>query len=48
MLAHTGADATAWLLGGAGVLLVGGGGVLLVVRRRRTDNSHSDNGSVES
>ncbi|KMS67733.1 ligand-binding membrane protein [Streptomyces viridochromogenes] len=47
-LAHTGADATPWLLGGAGVLLASGGGALLVARRRRTDNSHSDDGSAEN
>ncbi|MEV0259407.1 SpaA isopeptide-forming pilin-related protein [Streptomyces sp. NPDC050732] len=38
-LAHTGADATPWLLGGAGVLLAAGGGTLLAVRRRRSDDS---------
>ncbi|MET7737341.1 SpaA isopeptide-forming pilin-related protein [Streptomyces sp. NPDC005402] len=47
-LAHTGADATPRLLGGAGVLVAGGGGALLVARRRRTDNSTSDDGSAES
>ncbi|MEU9280315.1 SpaA isopeptide-forming pilin-related protein [Streptomyces sp. NPDC048341] len=47
-LAHTGADATPWLLGGAGVLLASGGGALLLARRRRTDNSRSDDGSAES
>ncbi|WP_031045871.1 MSCRAMM family protein [Streptomyces sp. NRRL F-5650] len=46
-LAHTGADATPWLLGGAGVLLAAGGGALLVARRRRTDDSDND-GSTES
>ncbi|MFF7899684.1 collagen binding domain-containing protein [Streptomyces sp. NPDC088817] len=38
-LAHTGADATPWLLGGAGLLLVAGGGAVVAVRRRRTDDS---------
>ncbi|MGW2858294.1 MSCRAMM family protein [Streptomyces sp. NPDC001205] len=38
-LAHTGADATPWLLGGAGVLLAAGGGALFAARRRRTDDS---------
>ncbi|WP_327352813.1 SpaA isopeptide-forming pilin-related protein [Streptomyces sp. NBC_01304] len=46
-LAHTGADATPWLIGGAGVLLAVGGGALVVARRRRTDNSTAD-GSTES
>lgn len=36
-LAHTGADATPWLIGGAGVLIAAGGGALFAVRRRRTD-----------
>ncbi|MFI7174709.1 SpaA isopeptide-forming pilin-related protein [Streptomyces spororaveus] len=34
-LAQTGADATGWLLAGAGVLLAAGGGALFAVRRRR-------------
>ncbi|MFG2483433.1 collagen binding domain-containing protein [Streptomyces virginiae] len=34
-LAQTGADATGWLIAGAGVLLAAGGGALLAVRRRR-------------
>ncbi|WP_330434527.1 SpaA isopeptide-forming pilin-related protein [Streptomyces sp. NBC_00825] len=34
-LAHTGADATPWLIGGAGVLVAVGGGALAVARRRR-------------
>lgn len=38
-LAHTGADATPWLIGGAGVLIVVGGGVLAMARRRRADES---------
>lgn len=34
-LAQTGADATGWLLAGAGVLIAAGGGALFAVRRRR-------------
>ncbi|MFC9228371.1 SpaA isopeptide-forming pilin-related protein [Streptomyces decoyicus] len=41
-LAHTGANATPWLLGGAGVLLAAGAGTLAVTRRRRTDDSTDD------
>ncbi|MER6723139.1 MSCRAMM family protein [Streptomyces halstedii] len=41
-LAHTGADATPWLIGGAGALIVVGGGVLVTVRRRRADESPDD------
>ncbi|WP_416986664.1 SpaA isopeptide-forming pilin-related protein [Streptomyces sp. T028] len=37
-LAHTGADATPWLLGGAGVLLAVGGGAVFAARRRRADD----------
>ncbi|MEU6349202.1 SpaA isopeptide-forming pilin-related protein [Streptomyces sp. NPDC047072] len=37
-LAHTGADATPWLLGGAGVLLATGSGTVFAVRRRRTSD----------
>ncbi|MFD9484683.1 collagen binding domain-containing protein [Streptomyces sp. NPDC059991] len=46
-LAHTGADATPWLLGGAGLLLAAGAGALLVTRRRRADDADHD-GSAES
>ncbi|KUN40425.1 hypothetical protein AQJ30_07180 [Streptomyces longwoodensis] len=45
-LAHTGADGTPWLIGGAAVLIAAGGGALIVARRRRTDGS-TDNGSAE-
>ncbi|MEV1088921.1 MSCRAMM family protein [Streptomyces microflavus] len=38
-LAHTGADATPWMIGGAGVLIAAGGGALFAARRRRTDDS---------
>ncbi|MEU9155063.1 SpaA isopeptide-forming pilin-related protein [Streptomyces sp. NPDC048417] len=41
-LAHTGADATPWLIGGAAVLITAGGGALLLARRTRT---HSPTGS---
>ncbi|MFI8440163.1 SpaA isopeptide-forming pilin-related protein [Streptomyces rochei] len=40
-LAHTGADATPWLIGGAAVLIAAGGGALAVTRRSRT-NSHTE------
>lgn len=45
-LAHTGADATPWLIGGAAVLIAAGGGVLLLARRSRTDSPTDD--STES
>ncbi|MFF0793426.1 SpaA isopeptide-forming pilin-related protein [Streptomyces spiralis] len=45
-LAHTGADATPWLIGGAAALIAAGGGALVAARRRRTDDS-TDNGSAE-
>lgn len=38
-LAHTGADATPWLIGGAAVLITAGAGTLLLTRRSRTDAS---------
>jgi LPXTG-motif cell wall-anchored protein len=38
-LAHTGADATPWLLSGAGVLLAVGGGAVFAARRRVDDDS---------
>ncbi|MEI5100939.1 SpaA isopeptide-forming pilin-related protein [Streptomyces sp. PmtG] len=44
-LAHTGSDATPWLLGGAGVLLAVGGGILIATRGRRTDDSTEDSGT---
>ncbi|WP_406395092.1 LAETG motif-containing sortase-dependent surface protein [Streptomyces sp. NBC_00882] len=37
-LAHTGADATPWLIGGAAVLIAAGGGALLLARRSRTES----------
>ncbi|WP_217550090.1 collagen binding domain-containing protein [Streptomyces sp. GbtcB6] len=41
-LAHTGADATPWLLGGTGTLLAAGGAAVFAARQRRTeDDSHS-------
>ncbi|MFF9045247.1 SpaA isopeptide-forming pilin-related protein [Streptomyces parvulus] len=42
-LAHTGADATLWLIGGAAVLIAAGGGALAVARRNRTDSHTGDN-----
>ncbi|MFE6163116.1 collagen binding domain-containing protein [Streptomyces sp. NPDC056486] len=45
-LAHTGADATPWLIGGAGVLIAAGGGALALARRSRTDGPTDD--STES
>ncbi|MFJ9085821.1 SpaA isopeptide-forming pilin-related protein [Streptomyces sp. NPDC102384] len=44
-LAHTGADATPWLIGGAGLLIAAGGGALVMARRRRMDDS-TDDGST--
>ncbi|MEV0445807.1 prealbumin-like fold domain-containing protein [Streptomyces spectabilis] len=44
-LAHTGADATPWLLAGAGALLAVGGGILIATRRRRTDDSTDESGA---
>ncbi|MGW7542593.1 SpaA isopeptide-forming pilin-related protein [Streptomyces sp. NPDC054770] len=41
-LAHTGADATPWLIGGAAVLTATGGGALLLARRTRTDSPTDD------
>ncbi|MEV7886952.1 SpaA isopeptide-forming pilin-related protein [Streptomyces sp. NPDC002817] len=37
-LAHTGADATPWLLGSAGALLAAGSGTVFAARRRRTED----------
>ncbi|GAA3196346.1 MULTISPECIES: SpaA isopeptide-forming pilin-related protein [Streptomyces] len=37
-LAHTGADATPWLVAGATALITAGGGALAVARRSRTDS----------
>ncbi|MDF3292448.1 MSCRAMM family protein [Streptomyces silvisoli] len=42
-LAHTGADATPWLLAGAGLLLAIGAGAVIVARRRRTDDGSTEN-----
>ncbi|MER5780273.1 SpaA isopeptide-forming pilin-related protein [Streptomyces mobaraensis] len=41
-LAHTGADSTPWLLGGAGLLIVAGAGAVFALRRRRTDDESDD------
>ncbi|MEU7033634.1 SpaA isopeptide-forming pilin-related protein [Streptomyces sp. NPDC046237] len=40
-LAHTGADTTPWLIGGATALLAGGSGLYLISRRRRTSDTDS-------
>ncbi|MFD3580918.1 SpaA isopeptide-forming pilin-related protein [Streptomyces sp. NPDC058683] len=45
-LAHTGADATPWLIGGAGVLIAAGGGALAVARRQRADESVDEGSTV--
>ncbi|WP_281181874.1 LAETG motif-containing sortase-dependent surface protein [Streptomyces chattanoogensis] len=37
-----GADATPWLLGGAGLLLAAGAGAFIVARRCRVDDSNDD------
>ncbi|MEU7642869.1 hypothetical protein [Streptomyces sp. NPDC039016] len=42
-LAHTGADATPWLLGGAGLLLATGAGADIAARRRCTDDGPTEN-----
>lgn len=42
-LAHTGAHATPWMIGGAGVLIAAGGGALYAARRRRRDDSTDEN-----
>ncbi|WP_327743303.1 LAETG motif-containing sortase-dependent surface protein [Streptomyces europaeiscabiei] len=42
-LAHTGADATPWLIGGAGLLLASGVGVVVATRRRRTEAGAVEN-----
>ncbi|MEU8729394.1 SpaA isopeptide-forming pilin-related protein [Streptomyces tendae] len=44
-LAHTGADATPWMIGGAAALIAAGGAALAVTRRRATDES---TGNTES
>ncbi|WP_432012669.1 SpaA isopeptide-forming pilin-related protein [Streptomyces cucumeris] len=45
-LAHTGADATPWLISGAALLIAAGGGALVLARRARTDSPTDD--STES
>ncbi|XVV38415.1 LAETG motif-containing sortase-dependent surface protein [Streptomyces sp. CA-100214] len=45
-LAHTGADATPWLIGSATALIAAGGGAFLLARRSRTGR-HADD-STES
>lgn len=46
-LAHTGADAIPWILGGGGLFVAAGSAALIAARRRRTDSS-TDDGSSES
>ncbi|GGR35527.1 MSCRAMM family protein [Streptomyces aurantiogriseus] len=41
-LAHTGADATPWILGGAGLLLVGGIGAVVAARRHKDSEPDQD------
>ncbi|MGI5479334.1 SpaA isopeptide-forming pilin-related protein [Streptomyces lavendofoliae] len=41
-LAHTGADATAWILGGAGLFLAAGTGAVVAVRRRTVSEPEQD------
>jgi hypothetical protein len=40
-LAHTGADATPWLLGGAGLLVAGGIAIVVAARTRRSDSDEN-------
>ncbi|MEV8426474.1 SpaA isopeptide-forming pilin-related protein [Streptomyces niveus] len=42
-LAHTGANATPWLLGGAGLLVAAGGATLTAARHRRRDDDSERN-----
>ncbi|MEW2404313.1 DUF6801 domain-containing protein [Streptomyces sp. NPDC046862] len=42
VLPQTGAGATPWLLGGAGLLLAAGAGAIFAVRRTRTDDGSDD------
>ncbi|WP_405893362.1 SpaA isopeptide-forming pilin-related protein [Streptomyces sp. NBC_01527] len=46
-LAHTGADATPWLIGGAAALIAAGGGAFALARRSRPDKS-TDDGNTEN
>ncbi|MFE3387457.1 MSCRAMM family protein [Streptomyces anulatus] len=46
-LAHTGADATPWVLGGAAAFIAAGGGALALVRRSRRGRSYGD-GNAEN
>ncbi|MFF7595170.1 LPXTG cell wall anchor domain-containing protein [Streptomyces mirabilis] len=41
-LARTGADTTAWILGGAGLLLAGGIGAVVAVRGHKDSGSEQD------
>ncbi|QNA72082.1 LPXTG cell wall anchor domain-containing protein [Streptomyces sp. So13.3] len=42
-LAHTGTDATPWILGSGGLLVATGSGALIAARRRRTAETEQDN-----
>ncbi|MEV8351821.1 collagen binding domain-containing protein [Streptomyces niveus] len=46
-LAHTGANATPWLVGGGGLLLATGAAAVAVARRRRTDNASEETSPTE-
>ncbi|MFD6989348.1 SpaA isopeptide-forming pilin-related protein [Streptomyces sp. NPDC059943] len=46
-LAHTGADATPWLIGGAAALIAAGGGAFAIARRSRPEKS-TDDGNTEN
>ncbi|MEV8289619.1 SpaA isopeptide-forming pilin-related protein [Streptomyces niveus] len=46
-LAHTGANATPWLVGGGGLLLATGAAAVAVARRRRTDNAGEETSPTE-
>jgi len=47
-LAHTGADAIPWLIGGAAVLILAGAGALVVTARRRRAGNSAGEGPTES
>ncbi|MEU2263881.1 SpaA isopeptide-forming pilin-related protein [Streptomyces sp. NPDC019645] len=47
-LAHTGADAAPWILGGAGVLLAAGTGAVIAARRRTASEPEQDDGTENS
>ncbi|MET9294347.1 SpaA isopeptide-forming pilin-related protein [Streptomyces sp. NPDC003077] len=43
VLAHTGADATPWLIGSAALLIAAGGGAVITARRHRRDEASEEN-----